>query len=173
MNKISNRVWWSGIAIFCSMIFASGGFSQKQRPTTSTSNLKPVSDIVRTRNLEIVDKNGFARIRMSVEDDSSVSIAVVRPDMQTPVLHFVDVKAEDVAAEKEKKKYWHTELKFWNETGNYASFLTISNYGKHSEWRVLAITTDDTVPPKGEVKTTEIRPGSVSYQIEKIEKRDK
>jgi hypothetical protein len=181
MQRISNRVWWSGVAILCSLILASGGFSQRSKNTQQSVSL-PVSDVVRARNLEIVDKNGFARIRMSAEDNGIVTISVIRPDMPTPVLQFFDMPVDDsptqsgqsiesTATAAQKKKHWDTELKFWNETGKSVSYFAISNFGKNGEWGISMFAAKDAVGRKGDAITTRILPGTIKHQTDRLEAR--
>jgi hypothetical protein len=176
VQRISNRVWWSAVAIVCSLILASGRFSQQAKTPV------PVSDVVRTRNLQIVDKKGFPRIELDVADDGAVSIAVRRPGMMTSVLHFVDMQVIDFTSEPEKatrsttriqqtKKRWTSELKFWHEEGRSASSLSITNAGKNGEWGIWMFGAKDAAGLKGDVIGTVIQPGSVWHETQKFPNR--
>jgi hypothetical protein len=174
MNRISNRLWWSVVAILCALILSSSGFSRQQ--TQEKQVTAPVAEVLRARRLEIVDKKGKARIHIAVTDDDNVFISVGRPGKSTPVLEFRDEKeidfgrtgrkeTEPASTAQGKEVRWYTNLRFWTDLGKSSSFLDISNATKSGEWSVLNATKADAGSDKTPAIDTEMFPGRIKYQV--------
>jgi hypothetical protein len=136
LNRISNRVWWSAVAMLCSCIIASRGFSQhpeQEQHQVQAAGQRPalpvIPDHIRARSIELVDKSGYARVRLEVDDESRVLISIFRPDESQPVFRLADLPDDIPGAEvkdpksasSSSRKKWSAGLEFVNHEGKYNS----------------------------------------------------
>jgi hypothetical protein len=104
--RVSDRVFWAGVALACAGILSSSAGSQRAAPPANASGVRTVSvktpktaaadsvvtpDVLRTRVIEVTDSLGKPRIRMMVRADGEAVLEFVRPGSSAPTLALYDM----------------------------------------------------------------------------------